>query len=189
MLIGNSPHSNAATAILPILQTLLEEPSEQTVFVTSTTYSGDLGGLGGGDAICQAHAVDAGLRGTYRAWLSSGVDSPSTRFNQATVPYKRVDGVTIADNWADLTDGNMDAPLNIDEFGNLQMDPMDKDFAWTNTDAFGTRATIGAHCSSWTSTAGVGQIGNLSHSAGGWTFFGLMQPSCSQMHHLYCFEQ
>lgn len=42
------------------------------IFVTSQEYDGDLGGLAGGDAKCQAAADAAGLPGDYQAWLSTG---------------------------------------------------------------------------------------------------------------------
>src|SRR5207248_2675590 len=40
------------------------------VFVTSVMYDGNLGGLAGADAKCQARATAASLSGTYKAWLS-----------------------------------------------------------------------------------------------------------------------
>jgi hypothetical protein len=39
----------------------------RTVFVTSTMYTGSMGGLTGADALCQARATAGGLTGTYRA--------------------------------------------------------------------------------------------------------------------------
>ena len=88
------------------------------VFVTSTTHDGNLGGLAGADAICQARAAAAGLPGTYLAWLSDGSASPATRFlTQSAGPYRLVNGTTIADDWADLTSGDLDAPINITETG------------------------------------------------------------------------
>jgi hypothetical protein len=41
------------------------------IFLTSTVYSGDLGGLAGADATCQARADAANLGGTWRAILST----------------------------------------------------------------------------------------------------------------------
>lgn len=38
-----------------------------TVFVTSTSHTGNLGGLAGADAICQARANEAGLKGNFVA--------------------------------------------------------------------------------------------------------------------------
>ena len=56
------------------------------VFLTSKTYSGDLGGLDGADTICNDLALDAGLPGTYKAWLSDSFVSVSERFTHAG-PY------------------------------------------------------------------------------------------------------
>lgn len=55
--------------------------SNKTVFVTSQTYTGNLGGLAGADAQCNLLAKAAGLEGSYLAWLSDATESPSTRFN------------------------------------------------------------------------------------------------------------
>jgi hypothetical protein len=53
-------------------------PNANFVFVTSRAYTGNLGGLAGADAICQTHAAEAGLPGTYVAWLAtSTVTAPS----------------------------------------------------------------------------------------------------------------
>ena len=55
------------------------------VFVTSTTHTGDLGGIAGGDGICNDRAADAGLPGVYKAWLAtSDADAPTNSFAQAT---------------------------------------------------------------------------------------------------------
>ena len=74
------------------------------VFVSSTLHTGDLGGLTGADAICNNLAEAAGFPGTYMAWLSDSSASPSTLFTQATVPYRRVDGTQVADDWTELTE-------------------------------------------------------------------------------------
>ena len=89
----------------------------QIVFVTSDTYDGDLGGLVGADAKCQALADAAGLDGTFRAWLSDDAESPSTRFTQSTDPYWLVDGTVVADSWADLIHGSIAHAIDLDEAG------------------------------------------------------------------------
>jgi len=119
----------------------------KTVFVTSTLHKGNLGGLAGADAICQARADAAGLGGTYFAWLSDAVNSPDTRFTKATAPYKLVDGTTVADNYADLTDGSLDAGITLHADGSMA--PMGGAFAWSNTTQTGT--SDGApDCVAWT---------------------------------------
>ena len=85
-------------------------PALKRVFVTSTRYTGDLGGIPGADEKCQSHADAAGLAGTFLAWISDGVDSPATRFARSAEPYVRTDGTKIAEDWDDLVD---ELPLSI----------------------------------------------------------------------------
>ncbi|MCA9638983.1 MAG: DUF4215 domain-containing protein, partial [Myxococcales bacterium] len=80
------------------------------VFVTSTLYQGNLGGLAGADAKCQARAQAAGLPGTFLAWLSDNTNNPNTRFTKSMGPYVLVNGTKIANNYTDLTDGTLLAP-------------------------------------------------------------------------------
>jgi len=87
------------------------------IFATSVMFNGDLGGLLGADAECQALAVAAGLPGSYMAWLSTDTESPSTRMTQSTTPYVRPDGVQVAPDWAGLVDGSLDAPIDVTEVG------------------------------------------------------------------------
>ncbi|MHA1529067.1 MAG: hypothetical protein ACTSVG_08600, partial [Alphaproteobacteria bacterium] len=67
----------------------------KTVFVTSASFNGTLGGLTGADAKCQAEADGPASivpSGTYLAWLSDGTDSPNTRFTKTAHPYLLPDG-------------------------------------------------------------------------------------------------
>ena len=85
------------------------ENNEKIVFVTSETYTGALGGLDGADALCQERANDAGWPGTFKAWLSDRDTSVSQRFDRVFygTPFVRTDGVRVANDWADLTDGTL----------------------------------------------------------------------------------
>ena len=80
--------------------------SVKFVFVTvGITYNGDLGGLAGANAKCQAEAAASGLPGTYKAWLSDFAgNSPSTTFTQSVVPYVNTDatGSQVATGWNGL---------------------------------------------------------------------------------------
>ena len=96
-----------------------------TVFVTSTSTTGNIGGVAGADAICAAQANAAGLSGRFLAWLSDTRGaSPSARFNKSLGAYRLVDGTQIASSYADLTDGRIAAPINLDEFGEPVMPPL-----------------------------------------------------------------
>ena len=83
-------------------------------------YDGNLGGLAGADSKCQARADAAGLGGSWNAWLSDDAESASSRITRSSGPYTRVDGVLVANNWDDLTDGSLQNPLSIDEFGRVK---------------------------------------------------------------------
>jgi Protein of unknown function (DUF1554) len=163
--------------------------TSKCMFVTSTRHDGDLGGLTGADAICQARAGAAGslaAPGTYKAWLSSSAAWPAdgTRFTQASVPYKLVDGTTIADDWADPTNGDLDALIQQTELGGLP--PVI--FVWTGTTADGLAA--GFDCQGWTTNAVAteGFAGAATHFFDErWSFEGTL--TCNESLPLYCFQQ
>lgn len=154
-------------------------------FATSAPYDGNLGGLDGADAVCNAHAFAGGLAGTYRAWLADGTGSPSTRFIQSSQPYELVDGTLVANNWADLTDGTLQNPINRDENGTTVSTPTT---VWTNVTTAGATDTA-ADCVDWTSDSGgdSGGIGSSTSATSIWTDLG--GQGCNLTLLLYCFEQ
>jgi hypothetical protein len=155
------------------------------VFVTSTEYGGVLGGLAGADAICQTLASQAGLPGAYKAWLSDSTASPSTRFVRSRGPYRLLDGTRIADNWEDLTDGLLAAPIDVTESGGAVAGSTG---VWTHTEPEGTARSGDDHCGNWSSASGDGDTGT--HTVAGddrWTQWGA--DPCNTGQHLYCFQQ
>jgi hypothetical protein len=156
-----------------------------SVFVTSGDVSGNLNGLDGADAICQFLADANGVPGTFRAWLSDETGSPSTRFVKSPGPYVLLDGTVIAASWADLTDGTILAPIQVDESGNSSVEPE----AWTNTQADGTVAALGRHCQNWTDgDQSVGAVGLTPATDTAWTESGNL-AACFAGAKLYCFQQ
>ncbi len=154
------------------------------VFVTQQQLvTGDINGVSGGDAKCAAEASGTGLPGTYKAWLSDGTTSAADRLTHATVPYKRVDGVTIADDWADLTDGTLDAPLDRDAFGS----PVGDVTVFTGTAADGSTGSL--HCTNWTNSnpLPLGVTGRTTATTSSWTQETF--SSCGTQRRLYCIEQ
>jgi hypothetical protein len=166
------------------------------VFVTSALYNGNLGGLAGADAKCQALADAAALGGNYKAWLSDSTGSPSTRFTQSTVPYVLVDGSQVADNWADLVDGSLDHAISLTETGGASTGdtiPPGANFfcgptgtPWTATSASG--AANGSSCSNWSSTSGGSSWGQASSTSGSWSSY-CGGGSCAWLAPLFCFQQ
>jgi hypothetical protein len=163
--------------------TLSLAPSVKRVFVTSTTYPGDLDGLDGADSKCQGRAVAAGLPGMLKAWLSDSTQAARDRLTHATVPYVRVDDVQVAADWDRLVDGTIEAAISIDENGDPQGGTV-----WTATNGAG--GTLGAAPGlDWTSAARsfAANEGEIGPPDAGWT---QAQGSPREAgRRLYCFEQ
>jgi hypothetical protein len=135
------------------------------------------------DAVCQGLADARTLTGTWKAWLSSAAGTASARLTQATVPYRLLDGNTIATNWNDLTDGTLSHPIDVREDGtglgaNVEV--------WTGSRDDGSDGAF--NCSSWSSTSGSAIIGVSNSITFEWSYS--RQEFCSAGGvHLYCFEQ
>jgi len=83
----------------------IEDLAVNFVFATSTSYPADFGGLAGADAICNQHAGDAGLPGTYVAWLSTTTVDARDRLAGAR-GFVRPDGLPFADTVDDALTHN-----------------------------------------------------------------------------------
>ena len=112
--------SVASSAVQPM------GPTSFRVFVTSQSYKGNLGGLNGADAKCQTLADSTGLNGTFKAYLgdwninsgqTAGSFNPSisNRLYHSPVPYVRLDGALVANDWNDLIDRSIVTQISIDE--------------------------------------------------------------------------
>jgi hypothetical protein len=161
------------------------------VFATSSRHTGNLGGLAGAHAICQQIAAEAGLPGTYRAWLSDALSGPASTMVHSSVPYVLVTGERIADNWADLTDGSIRHAIDRDERGRL-LDPepfvCEGGEVWSNTTATGTSSGL-ADCLGWRATGATSNNGSMKQKNGRWTDDTCDNTSCLTDLPLYCFEQ
>lgn len=178
--------SGACVALLTMLEELREEVFARLVFVTSESFSGTEvgGGLGalGGDAHCQRLANAAGHQGRYLAWLSDDTTSPLARFTQSEYRYRLIDGTVVADDFADLTDGQLAAPIALDEYGVIQVSVAEG--PWTGTLSSGAAASD--NCTGWTSS-GNGLTGLADSTTSTWTES--LLKVCGQSHRLYCFQQ
>ena len=152
------------------------------LFVTTGKYSGgQIGGVLGANAECNALAGAAGLRGPFRAWISDSLTSPSTTFDTLFMgSYRLVDGTLVAVGWTGLT-GVHEAPLDRDEAG----EPIDSTI-FTNTRPDGTSASA-MNCTDWTSGAGTTYVGASTAMDDTWTQ-SLNTPSCGGGRSLYCVE-
>lgn len=158
------------------------------VFVTSTTYAGNLlgglagGGLADGDQICNTAAQDAtpnALPGLYQAWLSTaGKDAAGRILDQ---PYLRPDGTLVVSSLAQLLAPALEAPIAIDEDGATTT----ATYVWTGTKDDGTAATA-APCDDWTATVGTTAAGTLGATGTGWS--GGNSVLCGTQLPLFCFQ-
>jgi hypothetical protein len=143
---------------------------------SSTSATGNLGGLAAADRRCQdlATAVGAGGR-TWRAYLSVERD-PATgqpvdaRSRIGTGPWVNAGGVTIAQDLADLHQRPGDAALFVDERNRRingqwsgSPSPVEHDVL-TGSTAEG-RLMMGMTCADWTS-ASPGLVAQVGHSDG-----------------------
>jgi prepilin-type N-terminal cleavage/methylation domain-containing protein len=156
-------------------------PGPKQIFVTTGTWNGNLGGLTGAAAKCQTAAIDAGLSGTYVAWLS-GDGYYASDYTSSANYYILVDTTRVADSEEDLTDGTLQTAINKDEYSNARNTAV-----WTGTDSMGYDS--GYTCTDWTnSTSGISGTAGLSSAADQtWTDNGT--AACNSLKSLYCVEQ
>ncbi len=165
---------------------------KRVVFASSVLYTANLGGLTGADAKCQQLAGNAGLKGTFKAWLSDSLNSPSSRFNKSKVPYVLPDGQVVAKSWNDLTDGIIMHAIDQSEL-KAPLAPAtpcnSKPTVWTNTREDGT-AWNGNVCSNFTSSVGEGRLGTSVAINYTWTrHCAGAANTCAWKAPIYCFEQ
>lgn len=171
-----------------------------TVFITSETYFGDFNGLPYTDLACQALAEEAGLEraDSFRAWISTGFDSPLTRFEliDAGLPYIMRDGRVVAEDFMELIEDGPRTGISITEAGAH----LSERLVWTNTSPLGEPYSMTDHCVAWTSSsateqarvgynalpAEIGPDFQVWRSQRQWT--SILSSSCTKTAHLYCFQ-
>ncbi len=182
--------------------TIMDTDEEKIVFATSTASAGDLiaaakdigvkgkikSGLAAADKICNKLADDAGLPGSYTAWLSDSTADARDRITQSTVPYVRTDSVKVADDFTDLVNCSnpecLQASLNVDENGNEFFGTGE---IWTGTVETGVSPGDTENCADWSSSSS-----DLDATVGWrWTdhrWTNTPYWSCSEEARLYCFQ-
>ena len=155
------------------------------MFVSSSTFMGDLGGVDGADSECQELAAAAKLPDpdTFRAWLSDGVKSPQSRFSPPSGAFILTNGALVATSWADLiSGGDLDNAINLDE-SKTSSGPLPR--AWSNTFPEGL-SLGGPDCDGWTNDnlGAKGSFGKTENVDATWTEAGT--EWCYQLHRIYC---
>ena len=181
----------AATLFAHLLANAANE-NGKTVFITSSTFDSNLGGLTGADAKCQAEAEASNSvvpPGTYMAWLSDGTNSPNTRFNRSSQPYVLPNGKKVAENYDDLIDGSILNAINLGPHGK----PVGYQPYWTGTNPDGTTASDGDYngiCGGWAEESPAGKYGMNGHTGKTSTFWTTEKGyPCRRTLKLACFQQ
>lgn len=184
------------------------------VFVTKLRVMGNLileagnlgytgsNGIDAGDYICQTEATDAGLPGTYKAWIAaSAATSPNGRFYKSTGRYIKADATStlVANNWTDLTDGTLASAINRHADGTSVTGELK---VWTNVTDAGLLTPIAnfwaQHCLSWTTSnsSNWSGLGTSNSTTATWTYGTAsgQYDRCDGTHfggpyRLYCFQQ
>jgi hypothetical protein len=104
------------TSTKVVCTALSYDPTLRYTFVTSTTYTGNLGGLAGAVQACNTRAKAGGLPGTYHPYLKLDGFDPDVDLSPL-LPFVRQDGVQVAANLAALTAGPLSAPIEQTEYG------------------------------------------------------------------------
>lgn len=156
------------------------------IFVTQAAFQGNFGGLAGADARCQDAARQAGLPGVFRAWLSTAAQPAGARLARKDAPYVLPDGARVADNFADLTDGELAHPIDRTEYGDAVPSPF---LARTATASDGR--ALSPACADWTSRRRYdgGWWGATDATTPAWSRAGVFPGRCDYLAHLYCLEQ
>lgn len=157
------------------------------VFITESTYQGNLGGITGADEKCQTaweHNYGEGEK-TFKAWISDGTTTPANSFVRSPYGYVRIDRQVVANDWDDLTDGSLDARIIATDTGRLISSPV-----WTNVGVDGSADPDGsADCLNWNTTVypNSGNTGHSENTAREWTDD--TYDYCENYLRLFCFEQ
>lgn len=156
------------------------------IFVSSVSYSGDLGGLEGARQKCQelADAVPALSGTTWLPLLSDGDWHPInvTGASLTSNPVYNMDGSIIANSRAELWDARSNALLSGVEFHeNSSRAANTSVYTGSNAEGYGQDT-----CSKWTSTAGgPAQVGYTNTTSVNWMGDNTV-PACSATLPIYC---
>lgn len=157
------------------------------IFVTSTTFNGNLGGLDGADIICTNVAADTGISGSYRAILSSSTDNAITRLNLSGEVYKKSTHsvIRVARSGTAFWNNDLQNTINVDE-NKATLTGMEGPWTGTNPGGGASLST----CMDWTDgTAGsFGTTGDTSTTQSAIWISANSFP-CSEMRPLYCVEE
>lgn len=166
--------------VVPLLKSVPSTSStSKIIFVTTSVWTGDLGGLSGADEKCNVEAKSHGLSGTYQALLGSAAGRPATRSIHYPLPYFSETAAYLNSDFHDLFNSGPDNPVNSNPLLH----------AWTGLTSTGM--LTGEDCNGWTdsSSGSNGSAGKVDAVGSAWLNDSSPPSPCSEKFSLYCIEQ
>ncbi|MBK7827189.1 hypothetical protein [Nannocystis sp.] len=192
------PHCGDKVVNMPEEQCEIDAPDclncwlPRVVFVTTTTKSGNLGGLMAADALCQSEwdSANANTLRKFNAWLSAGTTSAAKRLASTAFKgyYVLPDGTKVANGWAGLTTENLLVAITKHADGTSLETMNNGPWAWTNTTEMGEVFRGNEDCGGWTKNTKTGRAGKVAGTGPGWSSSTSSQCSPPSQNHLYCIQ-
>jgi hypothetical protein len=158
----------------------------KAMFVTSLSYTGNLGGQVGADAKCATAAAAGNLTGAFKAWLSTANSSALARLTvEGPWDQRASEGdLRTFRNRAQLQT-TPSAAVRVDEQGRSTFGTLN---FWTGTAAGGNSS--GQDCSGWTSASAStsGTYGDGAAASPSWTAASSL-TSCDTTLPILCIQQ
>lgn len=172
--------------------------------MTSTTYDGNLGGVAGADAKCQARADAASLGGTWKAIISDSTTNAHSRMKYRTKPVYDLAGRLLWNPSQGVTHSNdsylmyipapfyapgqtvIGVPLLASALRTTELGTTVANETWGGTDYTGN-VVANTHCTNWSSTTGSGNTGKADSFTHGWIYYTVRTCSTATLS-LYCLE-
>jgi hypothetical protein len=129
-----------------------------------TSWNVQIGnGLAALDAVCQSHAQEVGLPGTYLALLATTTASAASRFDLNGLPWVRPDGIRIAASAAALFQSSLlDSAPNQSAIG---FEYHTNEVNWFGATSLTAVGSVDTTCNDWLSRTGTASGGRSGMSA------------------------
>jgi hypothetical protein len=161
------------------------EEARSYVFLTSGRFYLDIGSLAAADALCAQAASDAGIPGTFVAWLSDSTTNAIDRIPASAGPWYRLDKVPFARDKTALATDRLLSPPHVDELGVAHCGTPGSYIA-TGTLEDGSWAGAGNDCGGWADLGANVTLGTSCGTGGAWTEYGF--SSCGSQGRLCCLQ-
>ncbi|MBI5531166.1 MAG: hypothetical protein HY898_00520 [Deltaproteobacteria bacterium] len=166
------------------------------VFVSDDAFTGNLGGIAGANAICVNLANNAGLSGTFRAWLGDDTHIATGPTSSPHGAYRLVDGTVVVADATNLNSpGDLLHAINRTQWN--QPVPATPgqccDHAVFTGVVAAEHMSTGKNCDNWTNGAsGEARMGSAIATIGNtWTStcWSSNPSGCAAPAHIYCFQK